>query len=166
MVKYFFSPVTKWNWCFTFTSTNQWQNSSYVEKFVGVAKSGVLLSRGGICHPTPPHGYGPILNITRKQNREVGLVLLEAFIALTEKKPIALTLHDKIMERKNKRILFKLISKIKKSAINKYPIYGVDEPRKLILHAMELDFTGTYTNIPRVNGMGYCSITLQDFYVS
>ena len=67
---------------------------------------------------------------------------------------------------KDKRILFKLISKIKKSAINKYPIYGVDEPRKLILHATELDFTGTYTNIPRVNGMGYCSITLQDFYVS
>ena len=25
----------------------------------GLQKNGILLPRGGVCHPMPPHGYGP-----------------------------------------------------------------------------------------------------------
>ena len=31
------------------------------ENCQGVAKNGILLSRGGSCHPMPLHGYGPFV---------------------------------------------------------------------------------------------------------
>ena len=49
-------------------------------KFPGVAKAGTLLPGGGICHPMPPHGYGPG---SRKSNNMEYCSLHDSYLGLS-----------------------------------------------------------------------------------